>query len=144
MSLWRKSASHHLLCGSYQDLPSPFNLIELCILPFEFCLSKERYYRLNAFVLTIIFSPALVIIALFESKIDRFKVKAAENAQLEDGDDLDEDVSMLQFWSAILTDHYIQPEADECDKEYGTLSKIKFDDLIKTFPCVHHDLGARS
>ena len=76
--------------------PSPFNLIELCILPFELCLSKERYYRLNAFILTIIFSPALVIIALFESKIDRFKVKAAEEAQLEDGDDLDEDVGVIR------------------------------------------------
>jgi len=96
---------------------APFNLIELCILPFEFCLSKERYYRLNAFLLTIIFSPALLLIALFESKIDRFKVKQAENAMLEDGEDLEED-----------------PEADEADKEYGVLSKIKFDDLIKEFP----------
>lgn len=114
---------------------SPFNLIELCILPFEFCLSKERYYRLNAFLLTIIFSPALLLIALFESKIDRFKVKQAENAMLEDGEDLEEDVGLLLV-SGTQADGAVQPEADEADKEYGVLSKIKFDDLIKEFPYV--------
>jgi hypothetical protein len=51
----------------------PLNLIEICFLiPLQPFLTKSTYHRLNEIVLTIIYSPILFVIALFESKCSRY------------------------------------------------------------------------
>ena len=54
-----------------------FNLIEifLLIIPFEWWLSEKRYERLNDIVMTIIYSPLLLITAYLEARAGRQVVK---------------------------------------------------------------------
>ncbi|GAM84500.1 hypothetical protein ANO11243_024960 [Dothideomycetidae sp. 11243] len=48
---------------------APFNLIEIfgLILPFEWWMSKERYQRLNRWVMSVIYCPMLLVTAAFET-----------------------------------------------------------------------------
>ena len=70
---------------------APFNLIEIfgLILPFEWWLSDQKYERLNHYVMTVIYSPLLLITALYETyeaKRVRFNRKRGE----EDDDTVEE------------------------------------------------------
>lgn len=53
----------HLLTYFPQKLltrsDSPFNLIELAIIPLELVISKEAYKKLNSFIMTIVFCPVV-------------------------------------------------------------------------------------
>lgn len=47
----------------------PLNLIEIFLLiPFEPFLKKQTYQRINEWVMKIVYSPALAVIALYEAK----------------------------------------------------------------------------
>jgi cation-transporting ATPase 13A1 len=47
----------------------PLNLIEICFLiPLEPFLKKTTYQKLNQIVMKVVYSPALLIIAFYESK----------------------------------------------------------------------------
>ncbi|KAK5080001.1 Calcium channel yvc1 [Exophiala xenobiotica] len=70
---------------------APFNLIEIfgLVLPFEWWLPDEKYERLNHYVMTVIYSPLLLVTALYETyeaKRVRFNRKRGE----EDDDTVEE------------------------------------------------------
>lgn len=65
----------------------PFNLVEVFLLvPFELVLSKQRYQRLNNFVLGVLYAPYLTCIAFYEAKLHKKQAKA------QDGDFDDDDL----------------------------------------------------
>lgn len=69
--------------------PAPFNLIELCILPLEFVVSKETYAKLNRWIMSTLFCVPLCAIALFETHFDRMRSNDF-NALLEEPDEFGE------------------------------------------------------
>ena len=84
------------------------------ILPLEFCTSRETYTRLNRVIMSIVFAPALVVFALYESYFDAQAVrKTRQRLAEEDEDEVDEN-----------------PTTDEG----GDISKLSFDELVKAFP----------
>ncbi|KAK5086722.1 Calcium channel yvc1 [Lithohypha guttulata] len=78
---------------------APFNLIEifLLILPFEWWMSDHAYERLNHYVMTVIYSPLLLMTALYETleaKRVRFNRKRGEEDDdtIEEWEQMDEDL----------------------------------------------------
>lgn len=70
---------------------APLNLIEIfgLILPFEWWLPKRRYERLNHYVMTVIYSPLLVVTAAYET-MESKKVRSARKRGDEDDDTIEE------------------------------------------------------
>lgn len=70
---------------------APFNLIEifLLVIPFEWWMPKEMYERLNNYVMGFIYSPLLVVTALYEAREAR-TVKANRRRGEEDDDTIEE------------------------------------------------------
>lgn len=70
---------------------APFNLIELffLIIPFEWWMSTHRYERLNNFVMGVVYSPLLLVIAAIEVK-DATVVRSNRRRGEEDDDTVEE------------------------------------------------------
>ncbi|KAI0016092.1 hypothetical protein F4780DRAFT_798742 [Xylariomycetidae sp. FL0641] len=70
---------------------APFNLIEIfcLVIPFEWWLPKKQYERLNDIVMSIIYSPLLVVAAIFEVSIAKDIRKNRRNGE-EDEDTQEE------------------------------------------------------
>ncbi|ESK95069.1 calcium activated cation channel [Moniliophthora roreri MCA 2997] len=101
--------------------PAPFNLIEVFFVsPFEWCLDRKGYARLNRVVMSVIFFIPLTIIALFESTFKQQREEWARN-WLHGMDQGAED--------------YPETRDPEVDDENGLkISKVLFTELIKVFP----------
>jgi hypothetical protein len=102
---------------------APFNLIEMffLILPFEWWMDNARYQKLNDYVMAIIYSPLLVITALFEQQ-EAWVVK--ENRRR--GED-DEDTT--QEWEQVLVE--CDFEADGWDKKVqASRPNVEFDTAV--------------
>ncbi|KAI3615204.1 calcium activated cation channel [Moniliophthora roreri] len=101
--------------------PAPFNLIEVFFVsPFEWCLDRKGYARLNRVVMSVIFFIPLTIIALFESTFKQQREEWARN-WLHGMDQGAED--------------YPETRDPEVDDENGLkISKVPFTELIKVFP----------
>ncbi|SLM36375.1 Polycystin cation channel, PKD1/PKD2 [Lasallia pustulata] len=70
---------------------APFNLIEIffLILPFEWWMPKDRYERLNNFIMGVIYSPLLLITAHLETK-QAYEVKHNRRRGEQDDDTVEE------------------------------------------------------
>lgn len=70
---------------------APLNLIEIffLILPFEWWLPDDKYERLNHYVMTIIYSPLLLMTAAYETHESK-KVRSARKRGDEDDDTIEE------------------------------------------------------
>lgn len=91
----------------------PFNLVEVFVLlPLELVLSKKNYQTLNDVVLQILYAPYLAIIALYESKMHKKRVKA-ENGDFDDDEleDDDEDDN-TKDWAKVCDKHLPSMESD--------------------------------
>ncbi|KAF8477351.1 hypothetical protein BDZ91DRAFT_709107 [Kalaharituber pfeilii] len=69
----------------------PFNLIEifLLIIPFEWWLPKAQYAKMNDWIMGVVYSPLLVIIAWLESR-EAMKIRANRAKGEEDDDETEE------------------------------------------------------
>ncbi|KIJ56958.1 hypothetical protein M422DRAFT_23093 [Sphaerobolus stellatus SS14] len=102
----------------YVYLP-PFNFIEIFLVaPFEPILSRERYAKLNKYIMLVVFFIPLTVIALYESR--------------------DKKSSYFRDWFERAngeidnSDEAKNPEVD--DEDGRQISKVQFEDLIKVFP----------
>ena len=88
---------------------APFNLIEIffLILPFEWWMNKERYERLNNYVMGVIYSPLLLVTAAYES-FEAHKVRSNRSRGEEDDDTVEE-------WEQL--DEEIDHEGEGWDKK---------------------------
>ena len=70
---------------------APLNLIEIfcLILPFEWWLPADKYERLNHYVMSVIYSPLLLITALYET-IEAKRVRSNRRRGEEDDDTIEE------------------------------------------------------
>lgn len=70
---------------------APFNLVEvfLLVLPFEWWMPKKQYERLNDIVMGIIYSPLLVIAAIFEVQTAK-EIRSNRSRGDEDDDTVEE------------------------------------------------------
>lgn len=73
------------------NAPQAFNLIEIffLILPFEWWMPKDRYERLNNFIMGVIYSPLLLITAHLETK-QAYEVKHNRRRGEQDDDTVEE------------------------------------------------------
>jgi hypothetical protein len=102
---------------------APFNLIELfcLILPFEWWLPKHRYERLNDIVMSIIYSPLLVITAFMETR-QAHRVSLNRRRGEEDDD-------VVHEWEQVL--HECDFESDGWDKKVQqTKPNVEFDTAV--------------
>lgn len=102
---------------------APFNLIELfcLILPFEWWLPKEKYERLNDIVMSIIYSPLLVITAFRETR-QAHRVSSNRRRGEEDDD-------VVHEWEQVL--HECDFESDGWDKKVQqTKPNVEFDTAV--------------
>ncbi|KAI0053727.1 calcium activated cation channel [Auriscalpium vulgare] len=103
--------------------PAPFNLVEIFfVAPLEPFLPSRAYAKYNRFVMTIIFFVPLTIIALYEAA-----ALSTSRKWLED------------FISSPLEDvdnpNARDPVVEGEDADSGIqISKVKFEDLVKSFP----------
>ena len=88
----------------------PFNLLEVfgLILPFEWWMPKDRYERLNNYVMGIIYSPMLVVTAWLETRTAR-QVIANRDRHESDDDTIEE-------WEQFGVDGQVDFESDGWDK----------------------------
>ena len=102
---------------------APFNLIELflLILPFEWWLPKHRYERLNDIVMSIIYSPLLIVTAFMETR-QAHRVSYNRRRGEEDDD-------VVQEWEQVLNE--CDFEADGWDKKVqSTKPNVEFDTAV--------------
>ncbi|KAA8910563.1 hypothetical protein FN846DRAFT_939075 [Sphaerosporella brunnea] len=109
----------------------PFNLIEIfgLIVPFEWWLSKARYAHLNDFVMQILYSPFMVLIALYESREAR-QVSAnrargeADDDGTEEWEELQGEIDMeSEGWSKRVIATVPDVEEDRCCQMVRKLAK---------------------
>ncbi|OAL02994.1 hypothetical protein IQ06DRAFT_245795 [Phaeosphaeriaceae sp. SRC1lsM3a] len=102
---------------------APFNLIEMffLILPFEWWMNDATYDRLNDYVMSVIYSPLLVITAYIETKEARHV-----NYNRRRGE---EDEDTTHEWEQVL--HECDFEADGWDKKVqATKPNVEFDTAV--------------
>lgn len=91
----------------------PFNLVEVFVLlPLEFVLSKKRYQTLNDLVLSILYAPYLTMIALYESKLHKKRIKAADGDFEDDELEDDEEGDDTRKWAEICRKELPSAETD--------------------------------
>jgi len=91
MALFAQKTMQYTRAPDENVFIAPFNLIELfcLIIPFEWWMDKAHYERLNNYVMAVVYSPLLVIVAFYEArqaKEVRFNRKRGE----EDDDTIEE------------------------------------------------------
>lgn len=100
----------------------PFNLVEIfgLIIPFEWWVSKERYSKLNDMVMSVLYSPFMVIIAFVECK-EAQRVSAnrargeADDDQVEEWEELqNEEDTEREQWSQKVFATIPDIEEDRC------------------------------
>jgi len=102
--------------------PAPFNIVEVFIAPFEICLPREAYTKLNRHVMLVLFFVPMACIALFEAAFD-------PNRNVWLGDWVN--VTIVSNDTPDARD----PKVAGKDAERGlVISKIPFTELIKEFP----------
>ncbi|CCG82591.1 putative Potassium ion channel Yvc1 [Taphrina deformans PYCC 5710] len=91
----------------------PFNLVEVFVLlPFELVLSKGRYQALNDFILSILYAPYLALIALYEAKLHKRRIKV-ENGDFDDNElEDDEETDDTRKWAEICQKRLPSTETD--------------------------------
>lgn len=102
---------------------APFNLIEMLflILPFEWWMDSKRYDHLNDIVMSVIYSPLLVVTAFMEQR------EAREVRYNRRRGEADEDVT--HEWEQVL--HECDFEADGWDKKVQrSKPNIEFDTAV--------------
>ncbi|KAL5116136.1 Calcium channel yvc1 [Pleosporales sp. CAS-2024a] len=102
---------------------APFNLIEmfLLILPFEWWMDDKTYDKLNDYVMSVIYSPLLLVTAFLETK-EAAKVNYNRKRGEEDEDTTHE-------WEQVL--HECDFEADGWDKKVqATKPNVEFDTAV--------------
>ncbi|KAG8717126.1 hypothetical protein FRC08_008161 [Ceratobasidium sp. 394] len=101
--------------------PAPFNIIEVFLVaPFELCLSRKAYAKLNRRVMLVVFFVPLALISLFESHLD-----------------VRRNVFMRQMFTAAQDGEEEDPENrdPQVENEDGMkISKKSFDEIVKAFP----------
>lgn len=109
----------------------PFNLIEIfgLIIPFEWWLPKARYARLNDYVMQILYSPFMVVIAFVESREAR-RVSAnrargeADDDETEEWEELQGELDMeAEGWSKRVATTVPDVEEDRCCQMVRKLTK---------------------
>lgn len=108
MALFAQKTQQFVRAPDENVFIAPFNLIEIfcLIIPFEWWMSKDRYERLNNFVMGVIYSPLLMITAALEVR-DARNVTSNRKRGEEDDDTIEE-------WEQLV---------GECDWEYEGWSK---------------------
>lgn len=102
---------------------APFNLIEMfcLILPFEWWMESKQYDRLNDYVMSVIYSPLLVVTAWIETKEARHV-----NYNRRRGE---EDEDTTHEWEQVL--HECDFEADGWDKKVqATKPNVEYDTAV--------------
>ncbi|KAF1936918.1 hypothetical protein EJ02DRAFT_357987 [Clathrospora elynae] len=113
---------------------APFNLIEMfcLILPFEWWMDAKRYDKLNDYVMAVIYSPLLLITALFEQQ-EAWVVR--ENRRR--GED-DEDTT--HEWEQVLAE--CDFEADGWDKKVqATRPNVEVDTAVLEVRQLRKEVG---
>jgi hypothetical protein len=113
---------------------APFNLIEMffLILPFEWWMDQKRYDRLNDMVMAVIYSPLLVVTAIFEQQ-EAWVVK--DNRRR--GED-DEDTIME--WEQVLDG--CDFESDGWDKKVqASKPNVEFDTAVLEVRQLRKEVG---
>jgi hypothetical protein len=104
---------------------APFNLIELfgLIIPFEWWMPKDRYERLNNYVMGVIYSPMLVVTAWLEVRTAR---QVNRNRSRNESDD-----DTVEEWEQLEVDGLIDFESDGWDKKVqATKPNIETDTAV--------------
>jgi len=109
----------------------PYNLVEIfgLILPFEWWLSKEQYAKLNDKVMIVLYSPFMLLIAIFES--GQAKKIASNRARGEMDDDVTEEWEELNATEDEVLDEWQKKvamtvpdiEEDKCCQMVRALQK---------------------
>ncbi|BGP09070.1 Calcium channel YVC1 [Rhodotorula toruloides] len=121
--------------------PAPFNLIELCILPLEFCLSKESYARLNRVLMTGLFFLPLGFIALWETHLSPLRQKDMRDLLVEP----DEYQQPEEDPEPFRTEDGEEDEYDHAGEPEGMqISKVKFEDLKKKLPNLERSVAGET
>ncbi|KAF8423098.1 hypothetical protein EV426DRAFT_603846 [Tirmania nivea] len=124
----------------------PFNLIEIFLLitPFEWWMSKSSYSKLNGLVMSVVYSPFLIIIARIES---RFACKVSANrAKGEEDDDETEEWEELQGEVDILGDGWGQLVAEgvpDVDKDPAVVEILKLRSEMEELRALIKGQGAK-
>lgn len=123
MALYSQKTMQFVRAPDENVFIAPFNLIELffLILPFEWWLPKAKYERLNDIVMSIIYSPLLVITAFLETR-QAHRVTYNRRRGEEDDD-------VVEEWEQVL--HECDFEADGWDKRVqATKPNVQFDTAV--------------
>ncbi|WWC97015.1 hypothetical protein V866_003892 [Kwoniella sp. B9012] len=100
---------------------APFNLIEaVLIAPLEWILPTQWYINLNRYVMSTLFFIPLTVIALFESQVSHSRSQR-----------------LRAYFSGPPPDDEDDPKINDPtveDDSQGEISKVKFDELVKSFP----------
>ncbi|KAI0346876.1 calcium activated cation channel [Trametopsis cervina] len=108
--------------------PAPFNLIELVLIgPSEYVLSRKAYVQLNRVVMSVLFIIPLTAIAVYEAELDPAKNKWVKDWLSHPDQGLDD---VPEHRDPVI-------EGDDASKGWE-ISKVKFDELIKSFPDTTH------
>ncbi|KAK7060397.1 Calcium channel yvc1 [Paramarasmius palmivorus] len=101
--------------------PAPFNLIEVFFVsPFEWCLDRKAYAKLNRVIMSFIFFVPLTTIALFESTL-----KQQREEWMRD---------WLHGTDQGAEDYPETRDPEVVDENGLKISKVPFTELIKVFP----------
>ncbi|EIW66614.1 hypothetical protein TREMEDRAFT_74757 [Tremella mesenterica DSM 1558] len=107
--------------------PAPFNLLEVIfVAPLEYLLPSSSYFALNKIIMSIVFFPVLILVALFESQIAHSK-----SHRLRD------------YFSGPPPDEEGDPKIEDptCEEE-GEISRLTFEQLTEKFPSTAVTEGA--
>lgn len=104
--------------------PAPFNLIEaVIVVPIGFFLTEKQYAKMSRAVMTVLFFPSLLLIALFERYIDTPHNRYMRSFFPLESSGEEDDPSVQN------------PEAAEEDAKNGRhISTVKFEDIVERFP----------
>ncbi|KAK7204213.1 hypothetical protein BZA70DRAFT_281820 [Myxozyma melibiosi] len=126
----------------------PLNLIEIfgLILPFEWWMPKHRYARLNDYVMTVVYSPVLVLISAYEVYVAGCILR--NRASGEEDDDTQDEWEYPEIESEVGASDWLErvreasPHADLDPATYEIRQlKKQVDELTAVIAALKQDLG---
>ena len=138
MALFAQKTNQFVRAPDENVFIAPFNLIEIfcLILPFEWWLESSRYERLNNYVMGVIYSPVLLLTAVYETS-EAHKVRSArrrgdvDDDKVEEWEQMDGEIDFeAEGWEKKVTSSKPDVQVDTDVVEIRELRK-QVDDLIK-------------
>lgn len=129
MALFAQKTMQYVRAPDENVFIAPFNLVEIfgLVVPFEWWLPRAKYQRLNDYVMAVLYSPLLLVAALFEQRSAR-DVKSNRKRGEEDDDTVEEWEQMSggvdfegEGWTKIVDSSKSNVEDDQATIEVRML-----------------------